>query len=86
MQMFKTVLTRKQLAAALIVLDRDATLLLRQYGASPVFRASFAARADELLDTVSPRDIERASAGIEQILLDHGVGCAVASKGLAAAA
>jgi hypothetical protein len=73
MQTYKTVLSEKQLAAALIGLDREAKLILRIYGDSPTFRDQFTTRAYELWDTVSPRDRELTSAGIRRILAELGV-------------
>lgn len=73
MQTYKTVLSEKQLSAALIGLDREAKVFLCLYGDSPAFRDQFWAHVDELLNTVSPRDSERASANIKRILRELGV-------------
>lgn len=73
MKTYKTVLSEKQLTVALIGLDREAKQSLRSLGDTPAFHQQFTTRADEILDTVCPRDRDRASASIQKILRDLGV-------------
>ena len=86
MPIYKTVLSEKQLAAALVGLDREARLFLRNHGDTDAFRDQFIRRTTELWDTISPRDLQRASASIDRIISDLGIDSARFTRRVSAAA
>lgn len=73
MNRFKTILSKAQLALALIQLERETRQMARQCGVTDNFHAQFTARSNEVMQVVSPMDCELASAMIEHILLDLGI-------------
>lgn len=73
MTQFKTILSKAQLALALIQLERETRQMARQCGVTNSFHAHFTMRSNEVMDVVSPMDCELASAVIEHILVDLGI-------------